>query len=77
MSQWSHVALIPGETPTLRDKPFANQPMGCTEATTLFPPDSQGQTPNLPDIDPFTTQNSSPSNQMPIRPARPRCQSSE
>lgn len=76
MSQWSHVALTPGETPTLRDKPFANKPMGCTEATTLFPPDSQWQTP-LPDIDPFTTHNSSPSNQMPNRPARPRCQSSD
>lgn len=75
MSQWSHVALTPGETPTLRDKQFANQPMGCTEATTLFPPYFQGQTPNLPDIaiDPFTTQNSSPSNQI----GRPGWQSSD
>lgn len=77
MSQWSHVALTPGETPTLRDKQFANQPMGCTAATTLFPPDSEGQTPNLPGIDPFTTQNSSPSNQMPTGPTRPGCQSSD
>lgn len=64
MSQCSHVALNPGEAPTVRN-------------TTLCPPEPQGQTPNLLDFDPLTTQDSPPSNQMPTGPARPRCHSSD
>lgn len=67
MSQCSHVALNPGEAPTVRD-------------TTLCSPEPQGQTPNLLDFDPLTTQDSTPSNPMPTGPApsaRPGCQSSD
>lgn len=77
MSQCSHVAHTPGGAPTFRDKPFAKQPMGCTEATTLCPPDPQGQTQNLLECDHLTTQDSPPSNPMPTGPARPGCQSSD
>lgn len=66
MSQCSHVALNLGEASTVRDKPFAEQRMGCTEATTVCPPDSQGQTPNLLDFDPLTTQDSPPVIQCPL-----------
>lgn len=77
MSQCSHVAHTPGGAPTFRDKPFAKQPMGCTEATTLCPPDPQGQTQNLLECDHLTTQDSPPSNPMPTGPARPGCQFSD
>lgn len=70
------MTLNPGEAPTVRDKPFAEQPMGYTEATTFCPPDSQAQAPNLLDFDPLTTQDSPPSNPLPAGPARPVCQSS-
>lgn len=42
MSQCSRVAPNPGGTPTVRDTPLAEEPMGCTHAITLCPPESQG-----------------------------------